>query len=237
MALRACLVLATACALHAETVVDVTPSAPRPPAWERRYEPTPQPFEWQLALGLPYLLFCMLNRVLPSWLSRKGIHVGMGVMLVHSDVEGDWRMRAMVHLVAWGFLALAAAAAAGRVSLSTHLRFLHAQYRFDPGVCTYLLTCSLCVALGVRFVDMAPLFFADPMGAIVGRNWKTPRLVGAKTCGGTLAVWLTAFVTWNAVSLWSCAVGASAIAVVELFGGEYDNPAIAVLLLVRALGW
>ena len=199
----------------------------------RWYDPTPQSFELQMLIGAPYLLLCIFNRVLPTWVSRKAIHMGMGWMLLHSDVA-DARVRGAVHFVAWSFLALVFVSAFADVALWRHLRFLHAR-RVDPGVTTYLLVCSACAALGVRYVDMCPLFFADPMGAVVGRTLRTPRLVGNKTWGGTLAVWLTAALTWNDTSVASCVFGATLIATTELFAGDYDNPCIAGILLVRAL--
>ena len=199
----------------------------------RWYDPPVHTLEMQGLMGIPYLLVCMFNRVLPSWISRKAIHMGMGWMMLHSDVA-DVRVRVAVHAVAWGFLALVITSAYFEAPLWRHMPFLHAK-RVDPGVTTYLLTCSACVAYGVRFVDMGPLFFADPMGAVVGRTLRTPRLVGNKTWGGTLAVWLTAALTWNDTNLASCALGATLIAATELFAGDYDNPCIAGILMVRAL--
>tara|TARA_B110000046_G_scaffold25053_1_gene24238 strand:- start:14041 stop:15615 length:1575 start_codon:yes stop_codon:yes gene_type:complete len=207
---------------------------PPPPSWTRRYEPPVLPFEWQLALGAPVLGFCMFNKVLAPWKSRKAIHVLIGTLLVHSD-QNDWRLRASVHAVAWGFLALAAAAALLRAPLARRFAFLHADKRVDPGVACYLLTCSLCASCGVRFVDMAPLFFADPMGAIIGRTVASPKLVGSKSVAGTAAVWLAAFAAWNDVEVGRCAAGATAVAAVELLSADYDNPCIAGLLLARLL--
>ena len=74
------------------------------------------------------------------------------------------------------------------------------------------------------------------MGAIVGRNLKTPKLYGSKTVGGTLAVWATAFFTLYEVNPWNRALGATIIAGIELFAGDYDNPSIGVFLLARAIG-
>ena len=199
----------------------------------RWYTPTPQSFELQVALGAPWLLFCMFNRVLPAYLSRKGIHMGIGVMLLHSDMS-EWRMHAAVHTMTLSFLALSWAAARARVSLHAHLRFMHDK-AFDPGVLSYLVTVSACAALGVAYVDMAVLFFADPMGALVGRNVATRKIYGAKSLGGTLAVFLTACVAWNDASVVKSVLGGAATAVVELYGGDYDNPLIAALLMVRAL--
>ena len=41
--------------------------------------------------------------------------------------------------------------------------------RFDVGILNFTLTTVLTTALGVSLVHMSPVYFADPMGAIVGQ--------------------------------------------------------------------
>ena len=203
------------------------------PERARVFAPGAVPLAHQAVMGVPYLLFCMFNRVLPPYLSRKGIHMGIGALLLFSDME-DWRVHALVHAMAGTFVALTLAAALARASLAQRLPFMHDR-TVDPGVLCYLLCVSACAALRVPYCDMAVLFFADPMGALVGRNVHTPKLYGSKSVGGTLAVWATAVAAWNDAHLGRCVAGATLTAAIELVGGDYDNVLIAALLLGRAL--
>ena len=117
------------------------------------------------------------------------------------------------------------------------MRFLHGDVAVDPGVTFYVCVCSLACYYRIEFIHLLPLFTADPMGAIVGRNLKTPKLCGGpKSVGGTLAVWVTAFWTLYEPDITNRVVGATLIAIIELFAGDYDNPAIGAFLLARAIG-
>jgi hypothetical protein len=172
------------------------------------------------ALSLPLLAFVFLNTLLPPWGSRKVLHMGTGTLLVLVDPADP--------LLPWATYAVAALFIA-----AVWARRLHISDVRDVGITNYLLFCCACVAWGVPFSSVMPLFYADPMGAIVGRTVASPKLVGAKSAAGTAAVFVTAALT-AAEASWAGALGsAAAVAGLELFAGKWDNPAIGAWLLCR----
>ena len=46
---------------------------------------------------------------------------------------------------------------------------------FDVGMLNFCVCTIVPVAMGVSLAHISPVYFADPMGAIVGRNLKAPR--------------------------------------------------------------
>jgi dolichol kinase len=172
------------------------------------------------ALSVPLLAFVFLNDVLPSWGSRKVLHMGTGSLLALVD-PSDPLLQPAVYAVTTLFVAL------------VWVRNLHISEVRDVGIINYLLFCSVCVALHIPFTHVLPLFYADPMGAVVGRTVASPKLVGSKSIAGTLAVFATAALT-AAERTWTDALASAAtIAAIELFAGKWDNPAIGGFLLYR----
>lgn len=174
--------------------------------------------------SLPLLLFVQLNRILPAWQSRKVLHMGTGTLFILTDFSDPWARLGLYAVVLANVAAL-------RMRATYH--FSDAR---DVGITSYLLFCALTAWCGLPFWTMAPLFYADPAGALVGRSVDTPKLVGSKSVGGTLAVFAVATCTmfgssW-AMALWHGA----ALAALELCAGKWDNPAIGCWLLLRALG-
>ena len=202
-----------------------------------RYVPRKLSFGAQFACGMAILLTAVLALSLQPWVARKLVHVGIGLLLVHADLD-DVRVRGSVYLATALTLALVAAGVAYRASFRPDacLRFMHAGVAIDPGVVFYVCVCSFACAVRLEFVFLLPLFLADPMGAIVGRNVRSPKLYGSKSLAGTAAVWATAFLTLPEVDAANRAAGATVIAALELWSGDYDNPAIGGFLLLRAIG-
>jgi len=101
----------------------------------------------------------------------------------------------------------------------------------DPGITIYLLVvaCWFYMQLPVR--HLAPIFFADPAGAVVGRFMSknfphfNPRWIGEKTVCGSAAVFaVTALTTTSYFRLTLAAVAT----IGEAVGGRFDNLLIAV---------
>lgn len=89
---------------------------------------------------------------------------------------------------------------------------------------------------------LAPLFFADPAGAVIGKA--ATKLLGStynpawyenKTVAGTFAVFAFTYMSlnFNCSGFARRAIAASA-AVAEAVGGEFDNLAIGAVVLI---GW
>lgn len=174
-----------------------------------------------IALSIPLLAFVFFNPWLPSWGSRKVLHMGTGTLLILADAT-DPLLAYGIYAVTLGFVAIVS------------VRKLHFADVGDVGIINYLIFCSICVSTGVPFSKVAPLFYADPMGAIVGRNLRTVELWGTgKSLGGTLAVFGTALLTFTDGTWASRAFAAGMIAAIELFSGKWDNPAIGAWLLTR----
>ena len=213
---------------------DAHAAAP-PSRAHQRYVPRTLGFGTQFALGILVLVTALCATRLAPWVARKLVHVCIGVLLVHAELE-DWRVRASVYVVTALTLALTAAGLLGSAAPTHWMRFLHTGVSIDPGVVFYVCICSFACAVRLPFVTLLPLFTADPAGAIVGRSISTPKLYGSKSVGGTAAVFVTAFLTLNEADALNRLVGALVIAVLELYSGDYDNPAIGGFLLARAIG-
>ena len=96
-------------------------------------------------------------------------------------------------------------------------------------------------AAGLPSSLLAPLFFADPAGAVVGKflshhcgAWNA-KWCAEKTVGGTLAVvGVTYFTLSFTEPQWLRLAVAVLAGAAEAVGGEYDN---VMLGLVVVLGW
>lgn len=171
-------------------------------------------------LGFPLLAFVQFNPFLPGWGSRKALHMGMGTLLILCDMN-DWLIRASVY-----------AASAIVCGSAQFMRPLHFAEVRDPGITSYLCFVSMCVACGIPLSSIAPLFYADPSGAIVGRNVDSPKLVGSKSAAGTLAVATVAALTLFGVPWPLRAFHGIVLALIELFGGKWDNPLMGTYLVL-----
>ena len=177
----------------------------------------------ELALwSLPLLVFVQFNTILPGWGSRKVLHITTGLLLMQCSVFDPAFQYATYAVTLLAVLAI------WNVE-----QVLHFAAKRDVGVTNYLIFCSLCVALRIELKFCAPLFLADPAGAIVGKNWKTAKLVGDKSVGGTLAVFLTAAASLIETPLWGRLLSGLIICIIEAVSGKFDNPLIGAYLLVH----
>ena len=65
----------------------------------------------------------------------------------------------------------------------------------DIGIFGYVIACCLCLYLMVPYSEIAPLFYADPMGAIIGKTIESPKIWENKTLAGTSAIFGTSLLT------------------------------------------
>lgn len=148
----------------------------------------------ELAHGLVMLLICAWivflewgsRRSLSAFAARKLCHAGCGAGIMLLD-SGVWQCRVFVWLVASSSIAMT-------WGLSPLPAFRFSEPR-DIGVTAYLILVSAWFYLVLPPPILAPLFFADPAGAVVGK-WATrnlpcnPRVYQQKTLCGSLAVLL-----------------------------------------------
>ena len=193
-----------------------------------------------IAIQTALLLFLQFGeRVLPStFLSRKLCHAGSGLLMLQLDPH-DIVARAFVCTVVATSLALTWRLLPG----APILRFGAA---YDAGITVYLLIVGFWFLARQNPAALAPLFFADPAGAVVGKAASARGLNVAwwqnKTVAGTLAVFLVAWASLDAPGAPAARLGAAAAcAAAEAFGGKtFDNAVIAVPALASWLvfhGW
>ena len=171
-----------------------------------------------LCASLPLLLFVQFNTIFPSWGSRKILHMGTGTLLMMCDVNDP--------SFQWATYCVTAIAVVVVWNTKLHI----ADVR-DVGIINYLVFCSLSVFLRIQLVYMAPLFYADPFGAIVGRLTDSPKLVGSKSVNGTLAVFMVATLSFVETSFLTRLVSGGIVAIIELVSGKLDNVLIGMWLL------
>ena len=169
-------------------------------------------------VGIPLLLFVKFSTVLPPWGNRKLLHMGVGAIALTMDTS-DVYVRTAVYSVT--MIAIV---------LGTCLPLFPFSTRFDIGIYGFLFFCSFALFYDIPLINFAPLFFADPMGAVVGRNLKTVKLVGDKSIAGSLAVAVVAFLTLHGGSYQERAIKAISLSLVELVTGKLDNLCIGILL-------
>ena len=179
---------------------------------------------------VPFAISCILviacaqyNKVLPSWGSRKLMHAGVGLILCASDYQ-DMCIRYSLHVTT--------------VACWCSLPFVtvfHFIDRADIGALSYVSFLSVVTFFDVPYYKIMPLFVADPMGAIAGRNINSVKLWGDKSLAGSLAVWIFATLTLYGGTLMGRVMDGFVIAGIELFAGKYDNPCIGVYLVLREM--
>ena len=173
------------------------------------------------------------RRVSP-FVARKMCHAvsGLVMMLVNTDCQlcrGFVYLAASVSLVMnWGIFP----------RLLPNFWFGTAR---DVGITIYLLLVIVWVQLGHSLRILAPVFLADPAGAIVGK-WLTahfpkdnPKWIGSKTVGGSFAVFLVTFLTLLRPEGVLERVAVAAVAMLgEAVGGAYDNLVIAMVVIAAS---
>ena len=170
--------------------------------------------------------------LLSNFASRKLCHAGCGagmMMLESSRLDARcfvWAVAASSIAMTWDLSPLPA------------FRFSRPQ---DVGVTAYLSLVSVWFYLQLPAPILAPVFFADPGGAVVGKLCShfiphlNPRWCGRKTVLGSAAV---LGLTYVSIAFECSAAARAAIAVLamlaEAVGGDYDNLALAAVVLA---GW
>jgi hypothetical protein len=109
----------------------------------------------------------------------------------------------------------------------------------DVGITIYLSLVSIWFLLGLPPSLLAPLFFADPAAAIVGKTltWSplaflNPSWYGSKTVVGTLTVFAVTYYTISYDCSEHVRLAIAALAAVgEAIGGDYDNAVIGAVVI------
>lgn len=170
--------------------------------------------------------------LLTDFYARKVCHSVSGLLMMQLDPR-DGLARWYVYAVVVVSLSLT------WVDALPCLRF--SRKKRDTGISVYLCIVAIWFYLEMPIAIMAPMFFADPSGAIVGKfcSKHFGRLNRAwyqeKTVAGSLAVFTITHATIGYSVTSSQRLLLAALATVgEALGGEFDN---LVLAAVVFLGW
>lgn len=180
-----------------------------------------------IVFELILLPFCEFAPIGP-FLARKLCHGVSGFMMLQLDPTDD--------LARWFVYAVAIS------SLLMIWELLPIRFRFtkprDIGASIYLIVVVIFFYLQVPLHIIQPVFFADPMGAIVGkgltslRGFPNPAWIGKKTVGGTIAVFVVSYLTLTYGTLQHKILISLLIAFVEGITLEYDNLMITAVVIV-----
>ena len=184
---------------------------------------------WLMSFELAFLGMLQHGpRLLGPFLTRKLCHTVSGACMLFLN-PSDLHSRVFVYLVSIVSL------------LMTWELYLHKLWfgsSRDIGITIYLILVAVWFSLQLPTYVLAPVFFADPAGAVFGKlmtRFKlNKRWFGDKTVAGTFAVFLVAFWTLAVRELAPRVALAALTALVEAIGGRYDNLFIAI---VSIFGW
>ncbi len=108
----------------------------------------------------------------------------------------------------------------------------------DIGITLYLVLVATWVFNGLPLRILAPVFLADPAGAVVGKWMKNkfPKenraWIGSKTVAGSIAVFITTFASLYRPTETLPRLAVAALAMLgEAIGGAFDNLVIALVVI------
>merc|ERR1719220_1689681 len=167
---------------------------------------------------LAILAFCEFGP-LSDFGARKLCHSCSGLLMLHLDPR-DALARYFVYAVAASSLTMV-------WQVGIKFKFRYASTR-DIGISVYLVLVVVFFYNQIPLEIIKPVFFADPLGALVGRQltesgmWN-PAWIGKKTIGGSLAVFAATLATLTFGS-WAQKLALSLlVALAEGLSCDYDN--------------
>lgn len=192
-----------------------------------------------LLLVLECALLAFLEKskgLLSDFQARKLCHAGTGLFLLQLDSRIQL-FRYFVYSVGCGAMAL---------TWEVHPRLK--PFRFgkarDIGMTAYMCVAMVWFWLELPVHVLAPMFFADPMGAVVGKYMSSMKGRGiinpvwwsrggvTKTLGGSGAVFLFTVLTFASPATLPQRMAVGLLAVfAEAIGGAYDNLLLVILVV------
>ena len=181
-----------------------------------------------IAFEVTLLAICEFAPISP-FLARKLCHVGSGMMMLQLD-PSDSLARWFVYAVAVSSLLMV-----WEVGLPFQFRYSRSR---DVGMTLYLVIVVIFFYTQMPLHIIQPIFYADPMGAIVGKGLTklnpnfNPKWIGNKTVGGTMAVFITSIITLTYGTMLQKILIGFLSALVEGISLDYDNIMIATVVFV-----
>lgn len=195
--------------------------------WEVSRDWVPFVMLWESFI-LGFLMFG--PRALSPFVARKICHTVSGLCMLLMG-SAHWEGRVFVYIVSVVSLAM-----------TWELFGLKAFWfgrRHDVGITIYLLTVVVWFALEFPVAVLAPVFFADPAGAVVGKFMTkyvraiNPPWIDKKTIFGSVAVLIVTYFTVykpdDEASRWTVAICAT---LAEAVSGSFDNLLIAGVVVI-----
>tara|TARA_B100000902_G_scaffold399012_3_gene467974 strand:+ start:777 stop:1349 length:573 start_codon:yes stop_codon:yes gene_type:complete len=183
----------------------------------------------ELVGGTSALLLTATNLPAKPWISRKIVHIGVGTLLLNADVSDP---NVINGIYCSGSLVCSFITINGIKHISDERK--SDGIIKDIGIFGYVIACCLCLYLMVPYSEIAPLFYADPMGAIIGKTIESPKIWENKTLAGTSAIFGTSLLTIDG-NIEDKIITSSIITLIELFGNKVDNSLIALFLIIKYL--
>jgi len=152
-------------------------------------------------------------------------------MMLHLDMT-DWLARYFVYSVAVTSLVMV-------WQLGTTFNFRFSRTK-DVGISVYLCIVVAFFYTSTPLEIINPVFFADPLGALVGKSLTSagvcnPKWIGEKTLGGSAAVFLASYLTLVFGSPSFKAILSLVITLMEGLTLEFDNLFITITVIVGYL--
>ena len=114
-------------------------------------------------------------------------------------------------------------------------KFRYSESR-DVGISIYLVIVCLFFYFQLPLLIVRPIFYADPMGAIVGKTltkngFHNPAWINKKTVGGSLAVFVTCYLSLAFGNTFEKLVLSIVVALAEGLSLKYDNLLITLVVI------
>lgn len=165
---------------------------------------------------------------LSPFVARKATHMVSGIMLLfitHTAI-----MQKFIFL--WSIFVVSQA-------WSPIRKWRFAHKKGDIGITFFGIVISLWAFMSWDYKRLIPVFFCDPMAAIVGKSIRSPRWYANKTIAGTAACFATCMAvlpyTFDHISLSERIVLAGFLAIAEAVSGDYDNVVMAIPIIVYGI--
>lgn len=176
------------------------------------------------------------SRCVTNFQARKCCHAGTGLMLLQFDSRNP-QARILVYIIGLFSLAMT-------WELIPGLKPFRFGKTRDIGMTVYLVVAMLWFWLELPILVLAPMFFADPAGAVVGKwlsGLKDKGIVNpvwwrgggtTKTLGGSAAVLLFTILTFSAPATFTQRLVVGMLAVLaEALGGAFDNLLLVIVVV------
>lgn len=155
------------------------------------------------------------------FVARKGTHMSSGIMVLF-----------ITHTPAMTMFILAWAVFVVTQAWSPIRKWRFAHKKGDIGITFFGVIISVWALFQWDYKHLIPIFFCDPLAAIVGKSINSPRWYQNKTIAGTAACFVTCLLvlpfTFQTITIPQQIVLSAILALAEAISGDYDNVIMAI---------